>query len=127
MRPKVLLVEDNATTRELLSTILSLEGFEVVSQAYPDGVQAVINSLREENPQLVLMDFHIGQFNGIDLVSTIRQDELLHHLPILMSSGADVKESCLKAGADAFIMKPYGIDQLVQAIKEILPTETNPR
>lgn len=121
MVPKVLLVEDNSTTRELLNTILLLEGFQVVAEAFPDDVEAVVNRIREECPQLVLMDYHMGQFSGLDLLNNIRQDAILCDLPIIMSSGADVHENCLKAGANAFIMKPYSIDQLMQSIRTILP------
>jgi DNA-binding response OmpR family regulator len=127
MATKIFLVEDNVTTRELLNTILSFEGFAVVAEAYSDSVEAVLNRIREERPQLVLMDFHIGPFNGLDLLSKVRQDAELHILPIIISSGADVFEECRKAGADSFVMKPYSIDHLMRAIREVLPKEQDPR
>ncbi len=120
MKAKILLVEDNTTTRELLKTILGLEGYEVVAEANNDNPDKVLDSIRMERPALILMDFYMGEFDGLDMLTSIRQDDGLQKIPIIISSGADVYESCLKAGASAFIMKPFSVDQLIKAIKESL-------
>jgi DNA-binding response OmpR family regulator len=71
-------------------------------------------------PDLVMVDVHLQDANGIDLVKKIRAREDLSGLRILMSSGMDYKATCLENGADDFILKPYMPDELMDKVKCLL-------
>jgi CheY-like chemotaxis protein len=112
--PKILLAEDDATMVMLLTTLLQLEGFEVVALKADADVPAAV--LRER-PDSILMDVNIGQQNGMDLVQAIRQDPVNAKLNIVMASGYNLKDECLQRGANAFLLKPFMPDDLIKLLK----------
>lgn len=118
--PKVMLIEDDATMLSLLQTLLELEGFQVVKAENKGSLDDLLYALRQERPQLVLMDVHLRSFNGFDLLRRIRQDDELKSTPVLMSSGMELAMECQRAGADGFIMKPYMPEELVGKIRKTL-------
>jgi DNA-binding response OmpR family regulator len=113
---KVMLVEDDFTMRSLLKTLLQLEGFQVVAD-FEINPQAIVHKMIDEKPDVTLMDVHLRNANGIDIIRSIRQHPELIQLKILMSSGEDVREACTKAGADGFLLKPYMPDDLIGWIR----------
>ncbi len=112
--PKILLAEDDPTMVMLLSTLLKLEGFEVVALSATEDIPAAV--LRE-NPASMLMDVNIGQQNGMDLVRTIRENPANAGINIVMASGYNLKEECLQRGANAFLLKPFMPDDLIKLLK----------
>ena len=70
-----------------------------------------------KKPDLVLLDVNLPQGNGIDFLRKIRQDDGLKNVVIIMSSGMALEEESIKAGAHAFLLKPYMPDTLINAIK----------
>ncbi len=118
--PKVMLIEDDATMLSLLQTLLELEGFQVAKTDNKGSLDDLMNVLRQEKPQLVLMDVYLRGFNGFDLLRQIRQDERLKSTPVLMSSGMELAIECQQAGADGFILKPYMPEELVGKIRKTL-------
>lgn len=127
MAIKILLAEDDSTMRKLLKTFLELEGFTVVAENCEQDLRLMLQTIRVERPQVIIMDVFLGDLDGFDILHAVRSDEDLHDLTIIMSSGADLYERCLKEGADAFIMKPYIPDQLVQTIHETLAMDEDRR
>ena len=108
-----MLAEDDVTMLALLKTLLKMEGFEAIPlDSDADIVQAVL----KEHPEVLLMDVHLLNQNGIDVLKKLRSKTGLH-LRIVMSSGLDVKEKCLAAGADIFLLKPYMPDDLIAALR----------
>jgi DNA-binding response OmpR family regulator len=116
---KITLVEDDATMLSLLQTLLQMEGFEV-SHASADDVDGIVSEIRREKPALTLIDVHLHQISGFDILEQIRQDNELKDIYVLMSSGMDVGHKCLQDGADGFILKPYMPDELIKKIQHIL-------
>ncbi len=114
---KIMLIEDDPTMLSLLGTLLEFEGYESVKVKKFDNVLGEIN---EQNPDLILMDVHLDQVDGIELLVKIRGQEKMHDLKIIMSSGMDIGDECDAKGADAFILKPYMPDELIGRIKELL-------
>ena len=112
--PKVLLAEDDHTMVSLLKTLLKLEGFEVVAL---DVNADVPPAVERENPEALLMDVHLGKQSGMDIVQVIRKNPALANVRIVMTSGLNVKEECLKHGADHFLMKPFIPDDLLSLLK----------
>ncbi len=114
---KILLVEDDATMRMLLKTLLELDKHQVTPMADP--TQNVMKTLMDLQPDVLIMDVNLRQSNGIDILKTIRSSEIPWRLYILMTSGMDFKDECLKAGADGFLLKPYMPDELNRQLKKV--------
>lgn len=114
--PKVMLIEDDETMLSLLDTLLQIEGFTVVKLDGKAGIEHMMETLRNEQPSLLLLDVYLHEFSGLELVRQIRQDRSLDGIRVLMSSGMALREECLNAGADEFILKPYMPDDLIHSI-----------
>lgn len=115
--PKVILIEDDTTMLSLLRTIMEMEGYQV-KEAGPE--QDIIPFLHQERPDLVLLDVHLKEVNGLDILEKIRRENGLSGTRVLMSSGMDFKETCLESGADDFILKPYMPDELLGKMEKLL-------
>lgn len=112
--PKVLLAEDDQTMVKLLQTLLKMEGFEVVAADVDADVAALAI---HEKPDVLFMDVHLGQQNGLDIVQSIRKHPELDDLRIVMTSGLNVKDECLAHGANNFLLKPFMPDDLLSLLK----------
>jgi DNA-binding response OmpR family regulator len=117
---KVMLIEDDKTMLTLLSTLLKMEGFQIVPLTTEQTVDDLIATLRREKPDGALVDVHLQHASGIDLVIRVRHDPDLKALRILMTSGLDASAECKQAGANDFILKPYMPDELIQRIRRVL-------
>ena len=116
---KVMLIEDDATMLSLLRTLLKMEGFETSTL---EDREDLLEALRREKPDVILLDVNLVFGNGIDFVRRIRADNILEKIRVIMSSGMPLEAECLAAGADSFLLKPYMPDTLVNAIRSILTT-----
>ena len=116
---KVMLVEDDMTMLSLLTTLLEIEGFQVIS-ALDEDPQAILQQIHQEQPDLLLMDVNLRQLNGLDMLRLLRQDAQASSVRVIMSSGMDFRHECLLAGATDFIMKPYMPDDLIDQIRQVL-------
>ena len=113
---RVLIVEDDASMVRLLQTLLGLEGHQAFSTARPDDV---ISTVRESQPQVVVMDLHLGQVNTLGIIKEIKGDPVLKSVPLIIVSGLDAEDECKLAGAEAFILKPYSPGKLLDLIKQL--------
>jgi CheY-like chemotaxis protein len=111
---KVMLAEDDPTMVSLLKTLLRLEGLDSVELS-PD--EDVLNAVARENPSVLMLDVHLAQGNGLDFLREMRADPRFSKLYVLMASGMDLRDECLAAGANAFLLKPFMPDVLISAIK----------
>jgi len=116
-KPRVLLAEDDFTMVSLLKTLLKMEGYDVVAL---DADADVIQAVRAQKPDVLLMDVHLFSQSGLDILEQVRGSEDINDVRILMSSGSNVKEECLNRGANGFLMKPYMPDDLFKQLKQVL-------
>jgi len=114
---KVMLVEDDKTMQSVLRTLLELEGFSVAVAPVQKNQVDVLRYIREEQPDIMLLDYHLGDVSGLDLLQLVRQDAASTHLRIIMTSGLDVQDRCLEAGADEFLLKPFMPDELIKKLR----------
>ncbi len=114
--PKVMLIEDDATMLSLVSTLLDMEGFEVAAITKENSAEAVVETVRKVNPAVAMIDVHVRQISGLDVVRRMRQLAELNSVRVLMVSGMDWHDECLAAGADSFILKPFMPDDLIKRI-----------
>ena len=113
---KVTLIEDDPSMASLLSTLLTMEGY-TVGIAENHNTQGLLQTILVERPQIVLIDAYLAKGSGLDLVRAIRQEAELEGTCILMTSGLNLAEKSLRAGADGFIQKPFMPDDLTELIR----------
>ena len=101
----------------LLKTLLGIEGYEVSALAADADV---LEAVRRERPDVLLLDVHLFGQSGLDILDKLRASGDVNGVKIVMSSGASVKEECLHRGANGFLMKPYMPDDLFQLLRRVL-------
>jgi DNA-binding response OmpR family regulator len=110
--PRILIVDDHETNRDILATRLGMHGYELLQAA--DGEEALA-SAREHLPDLILLDVMMPKVDGIEVCRRLKGDTTLPFMPIiLVTAKADSKDvvAGLEAGADDYIVKPFDPDEL---------------
>jgi serine phosphatase RsbU (regulator of sigma subunit) len=105
---RILVADDDATSRKLLTRILIRAGFACTEA--PDGIEA-LKLLHEDPPSLLLLDYDMPGMNGAEVLKQLRHDgnAIVAQIPAIMLTGHGGEESevlCLEAGADDFVTKP---------------------
>ena len=114
MSKKVLIVDDEKAIVDILNHNLKREGYETV-QAY-DGEEA-IEKMKEEKPDLVLLDVMLPKMDGFSVCKTIRQST---NIPVIMvTAKEDVVDKVigLELGADDYITKPFSVREVLARVK----------
>ncbi|MGE5304121.1 MAG: response regulator [Alphaproteobacteria bacterium] len=118
---KVLIVEDHADMRELLSWQIELMGFAAITAKHgKEGVEKALS----EKPHLVLMDIMMPGMDGRQTARALRENPETRDIPILAATAlfrdSDLK-SCLEAGCNAYIVKPFTFQELQAKLRELIP------
>ena len=117
--PKVLLVDDDPTTRNLISHFLRKEDFHVEKAG---GGSDGLARARSGRPDLLIVDAAVPGMNGFELLSLLKKDPETAGIPVLMLSSHDEEEAIVKSldeGAD-YVVKPFSPRILVAKIRKIL-------
>jgi two-component system chemotaxis response regulator CheY len=117
---KILIVDDDATTRKLLGLYLKAKGYEVV---YAENGLEGIEKLGAENPSLVISDLNMPYMDGIEFVKTVRADPARNEIPILMvttEADPEERERAMSVGVNGYLVKPVTADVVTQHIRHIL-------
>ena len=104
-----MIVDDDRTTVTLLQTLLELDGFEVDAVGMGGEVMA---KAKQFQPDVFLMDYHLTDVDGVEILREIRASADYADLPVVMTSGLDVEDEVMEAGANAFLVKPFEPDEL---------------
>ena len=126
----ILLVEDNAKDVEL--TLSALEEHNLTNEVViaPDGAEALdylycrgTYATREKtNPAVVLLDLKMPKVDGLEVLRTVKSDEQLKSIPIVMLTSSREETDLLKSyqlGVNAYVMKPVDFEAFVHAVKKI--------
>lgn len=114
----ILLIEDDPTLQSLLVSLLRLEGYEANICPLGDE-QFIIESIRQINPTVLMMDVHLPQADGISITRKLKACEGFANVKIILSSGMALEEECFAAGSDRFLMKPYMPDELMKILQDL--------
>ena len=117
---KVMLVDDDSTTVKLLKALLEYEGFEVAILESDESLSSIQECIQEKKPEILYLDVHLRNVSGFDLLHNLRADPTTKYIRVLMSSGMDLHERCIREGADHFILKPYMPEDLINSIKQTI-------
>lgn len=120
MNAKVFLVEDEQSIITLVDYNLKKEGYKVSVSS--NGEEA-LHEIKEQEPDLVLLDWMLPDLSGIDLCRSLKKDKKFQDLPIIMLTAKGQEEdkvAALNAGADDYITKPFGHAELVARINALL-------
>lgn len=114
---RVLLIDDDRDTRMLCSSVLRKVGMVVEEAADAVGIVDVV---RKFQPDLILLDLHMPDQDGIEVVQTLRSSDIAPMLPVVFLSGEErpnARNAALRAGADDFLAKPVRPQALIAAVR----------
>lgn len=114
---RIMIVEDDVTSVKLLRMLLEeVHGFQVSVARRGSDVMSIAT---ETSPDVFLVDYHLIDMDGIELIRSLRSTESFAKTPIVMASGMDVSHEALAAGANKFLTKPYEPDELANLFKSL--------
>ncbi|MEB3159210.1 MAG: response regulator transcription factor [Synechococcus sp.] len=115
-RPRVLVVDDEAKLTELLRLELDVEGYAV--DVANDGATGLVKARSQPAPDLIVLDWNLPDFTGVDICQRIRRGGVT--TPILMLTGHDDvadRVTALDAGVDDYLIKPFSIEELMARLR----------
>jgi two-component system KDP operon response regulator KdpE len=116
--PKVLVIDDEPPIRKLLRMGLSAHGYEILEA--PSG-RIALEQLEQEKPDLVILDLGLPDIQGLDLLRMIRSRNESVPIVVLSSRGDEAgKVQALDLGADDYVTKPFGMDELLARMRAAL-------
>jgi len=121
MAKKILIIEDEKTLRFLLAQSLIAAGFQVEEAV--DGEEG-IKKMKENKPDLVLLDLILPTMHGFDVLIKIKKDPFLESVPVMILSNLGQKEEVdkgLELGAVDFLIKAhFSLDEIIEKVKKTL-------
>jgi len=116
----VLVIEDHATDRKLLSVVLKMEGHVVHERTSAEGA---VEAILEVRPDVVLIDLRLPGVDGLTLIRQLKANEETRQVPIVVVTAypeAYPREELLAAGCDAYIVKPIDTRELPRQLAELV-------
>ena len=121
LQPRVLMVEDHPDIADLYQLKLQLDGYRVAVAS--DGA-AGLRLARSLTPDLILLDIHVPQLDGLQVLAALREDEATDEVPVIICSEDDTPQLIKEArrlGAAAYLVKAHLLpSHLSQAISDVL-------
>lgn len=117
---RVLVVDDSATIRAVLGKMLAQDGYEVLKA---DDGESALALAHEEPPGLVFLDIVMPGMSGFEVLRTLRREPATQHVPIVMISGnvqATEQFYVQRYGADDFMKKPFGREEVFERIRQLV-------
>jgi len=117
---KILYIEDDLESREVMADILHFHGFKFISASR--GIEGIEKATKEK-PDLILMDINLPDMQGYEVTTILKSKQSIKNIPIVALTGftgKGAKELTLAAGCDGYISKPINITEFLQQIDEYL-------
>lgn len=116
----ILVADDSAALRELISGLLIDNGFSVKTAV--NGIDA-LEQAGQISPDLIILDVVMPEKNGFQVCRSLKQEPTTQHIPVIICSTKDTQADhywALKQGADAYIVKPFPENELIGTVKQLL-------
>ena len=113
-------VDDDSTIRDIEVYTLEQMGFE--AQGFSDG-RTMLEALRGQNPELIILDIMMPGMDGLEVLKKLRADPAHRDIPVIMATakGTEMdKIGGLNSGADDYLVKPFGVMEMVARVKAVL-------
>ncbi len=126
----VVLIEDDAPSRDLLTAYLSAANVEVIVAR--DGLEG-LEAVRRVRPAAVILDIRLPRMDGWEVLAALKNDEGTMDIPVIVASVVDERQRGLTLGASAYLIKPVGRDDLIGQLRRVdalaasLPFGSEPR
>ena len=120
MKKKILVVDDNPVSRELIREVLDIPDLQILEAA--DGEEA-LQKISKEMPDLVLLDIRMPALSGFDVLHRIKEDARLNRILVLAFTAFAMREDrqkALAAGFDGYVTKPIDAAKLRMQIGSLL-------
>ncbi|MDB2685706.1 response regulator [Mariniblastus sp.] len=117
-KPIVLVVDDDPAIRDILARVLIAEGMQPVTAA--DGEEG-LKRAREIIPDLIILDIRMPRIDGWSMLSTIKADDQLSAIPVIIQSVSDDRDLGYMLGATEYLVKPVNRDKLVTLLHRYMP------
>jgi two-component system phosphate regulon response regulator PhoB len=113
---KVLVIENDAGTLDLIGFLLEDSGFEVL----PSEIKVPIERIIEQDPQLIIIDYYLDDGYGNEICLEIKGNPLTRRIPvILISTSPNIKQIAIDSYANGYIAKPFDIIDLEKKVREL--------
>ncbi|MFH1501860.1 MAG: response regulator [Candidatus Eisenbacteria bacterium] len=120
-RARVLVVEDSPTILAIKVAILESAGYETVGAV--DAIEAILR-VREDAPDLILLDVRLPDMNGYQVCRLLRNDDEHKDIPIIMASASDTEKKDefwgVQTGADAYLVEPFEPQELLGLVQFVM-------
>jgi DNA-binding response OmpR family regulator len=117
MQPTILVYEDDDSILEVLQLILEDEGYNVIAENHCDN----LDQITQVKPQLILIDLWIPELGGEEVCKQVKNNADLKHIPVMFISASNETETIAnRVKADAFIHKPFDINEVKTKAKALL-------
>ena len=113
-------VDDDSTIREIEVYTLEQTGFE--ARGFADGI-SMLEALKTQVPELIILDIMMPEMDGMEVLSKIRSEAAYKDIPVIMATakGTEMdKIGGLNSGADDYLVKPFGVMEMVARVKAVL-------
>jgi len=116
----VMVVEDNEKNRKLMRVVLKAKGYNVIEA---ETGEEALNILRNQKPDIILMDIQLPGIDGITLIKQIKATTTLKDIPIIAVTAYAMKgdeEKIMEAGCDAYVSKPINTQELPLIVEKYI-------
>ena len=120
---RILVAEDETSLNDLLQDALRMSGYETISAKH--GLEA-LRLIREEKPDLVILDINMPQLDGFGVIEKLRNEN--NNVPVIVLTARDQnddKSIGFGLGADDFVTKPFGLEELLMRVTAVLRRSKN--
>jgi DNA-binding response OmpR family regulator len=118
MKRRILVIDDDPAVLSMVEEVLAYEHFEVMALG---NTHNAIEAIQQFGPDAVLLDYLIGHINGGDLCHLIKSSPKVNHIPvIIVSAYSNIFDSLGTFQSDAFIAKPFDMEDLLKTIDDCI-------
>lgn len=119
--PRILVIDDEPQIRKFMRISLSANGYEVVeAESAAQGIEAA----RSQSPDLLILDLGLPDFDGQDVISSVREGSDVPIIVLSVRSQELDKVEALDRGANDYVVKPFGIAELMARVRAVLRPRT---